>query len=175
MIPRSRAFIAFLVGLLAVNLLISVLTSGPASRPRVPYQPFFVNQVTANNVQDISSQGDSIEGTLKNQATYDPPGDAKPVTVDKDFKTEVPSFIDHNSVTQLLAQHNVVINANPPDSGRSLIGTLLLGFLPTILLIGFFIWLIRRQMGGGRGRDPRRLRPLHCTAGPTRRAGPSHL
>ena len=151
MIPRSRAFIAFLVGLLAVNLLISVLTSGPASRPRVPYQPFFVNQVTANNVEDISSQGDSIEGTLKNQATYDPPGDAKPVTVDKNFKTEVPSFIDHNSVTQLLAQHNVVINANPPDSGRSLIGTLLLGFLPTILLIGFFIWLIRRQMGGGGG------------------------
>jgi cell division protease FtsH len=151
MIPRSRAFIFFLVGLLAVNLLISILTSGPASRPRVPYQPFFVNQVTADNVQDISSQGDSIEGTLKNEATYDPPGDAKPVKVDKDFKTEVPSFIDHNSVTQLLAQHHVVINANPPDSGRSLIGTLLLGFLPTILLIGFFIWLIRRQMGGGGG------------------------
>ena len=151
MIPRSRGFIAFLLGLLAVNLLISVLTSGPASRPRVPYQPFFVNQVTANNVQDISSQGDSIEGTLKNEATYDPPGDAKPVKVDKDFKTEVPSFIDHNSVTQLLAQHNVVINANPPDSGRSVLGTIILGFLPTILLIGFFIWLIRRQMGGGGG------------------------
>ena len=45
MIPRSRAFIAFLLGLLAVNILISVLTSGPASRPRVPYQPFFQNQV----------------------------------------------------------------------------------------------------------------------------------
>jgi cell division protease FtsH len=151
MIPRSRAFIAFLLGLLAVNLLISILTSGPASRPRVPYQPFFVNQVTANNVQDISSQGDSIEGTLKNEATYDPPGGDKPVKVDKDFKTEVPSFIDHNSVTQLLAQHNVVINANPPDSGRSVLGTIILGFLPTILLIGFFIWLIRRQMGGGGG------------------------
>jgi cell division protease FtsH len=151
MIPRSRMFIAFLLGLLAVNLLISILTSGPASRPRVPYQPFFINQVTANNVQDISSQGDSIEGTLKNDATYDPPGDDKPVKVDKDFKTEVPSFIDHNSVTQLLAQHNVVINANPPDSGRSVLGTIILGFLPTILLIGFFIWLIRRQMGGAGG------------------------
>jgi cell division protease FtsH len=151
MIPRSRAFIAFLLGLLAVNLLISILTSGPASRPRVPYQPFFVNQVTANNVQDISSQGDSIEGTLKNEATYDPPGDGKPIKVDKEFKTEVPSFIDHNSVTQLLAQHSVVINANPPDSGRSVLGTIILGFLPTILLIGFFIWLIRRQAGGGGG------------------------
>jgi cell division protease FtsH len=151
MIPRNRGFFVFLLALLAVNLLISILTSGPASRPRVPYQPFFVNQVTANNVQQISSQGDSIEGTLNNEATYDPPGDAKPVKVNKDFKTEVPSFIDANSVTQLLAQHNVVINANPPDSGRSVLGTILLGFLPTILLIGFFIWLIRRQTGGGGG------------------------
>src|SRR4051812_13676314 len=151
MIPRSRTFILFLVGLLAVNLLISILTSGPASRPRVPYQPFFVHQVTANNVSEITSQGDSIEGTLKNDATYTPPGGASPVKVDKDFKTEVPSFIDNNSITQLVTAHGVVINAEPPDSGRSLIGTLLLGFLPTILLIGFFIWLIRRQMGGAGG------------------------
>jgi cell division protease FtsH len=151
MIPRSRGFIAFLLGLLAVNLLISILTSGPPSRPRVPYQPFFVNQVKENNVSEISSQEDSIEGTLKNDATFTPPGGGDAVHVDKDFKTEVPSFIDHNSVTQLLAEHNVVINAEPPDSGRSLLGTLLLGFLPTILLIGFFIWLIRRQMGAGGG------------------------
>jgi cell division protease FtsH len=151
MIPRSRAFVAFLLGLLAVNLLISFLTSGPADRPRVPYQPFFINQVNANNVGEISSQEDSIEGTLKNEATYDPPGDAKSVDVNKDFKTEVPAFIDPASITQLLTQHGVVINAEPPDSGRSLLGTLILGFLPTILLIGFFIWLIRRQMGGGGG------------------------
>ena len=150
MIPRSRAFLVFVIGLLAVNLLISILTSGPADRPRVPYQPFFVNQVNANNVSEISSKEDSIEGTLKNEATYDPPGDDKPVQV-KDFKTEVPAFIDPASITQLLAQHNVVVNAEAPDSGRSLLGTLVLGFLPTLLLIGFFIWLIRRQMGGGRG------------------------
>ena len=151
MFPRSRGFIAFLLGLLAINLLISILTSGPADRPRVPYQPFFVSQVTANNVSEISSQEDSIEGTLKSAATYTPPNGDDPVKVDKDFKTEVPSFIDHNSVTQLLTEHGVVINAEPPDSGRSLLGTLVLGFLPTILLIGFFIWLIRRQTRGGAG------------------------
>jgi cell division protease FtsH len=151
MIPRSRAFLLFVIGLLAVNLLISILTSGPPSRPRVPYQPFFVNQVRENNVSEISSQEDSIEGTLKNDATFTPPSGGNAVHVDKDFKTEVPSFIDDNSVTQLLAEHNVVINAEPPDSGRSLLGTLVLGFLPTLLLIGFFIWLIRRQMGGGGG------------------------
>ena len=150
MIPRSRAFIAFLVGLLAVNLLISFLTSGPEDRPRVPYQPFFKAQVTANNVKEISSKEDSIEGELKSEATYDPPGDDKPVKVTK-FKTEVPAFIDPAAITTLLAQHGVVINAESPDSGRSLIGSLLLGFLPTLLLIGFFVWIARRQLGGGGG------------------------
>jgi cell division protease FtsH len=150
MIPRNRAFIAFLLGLLAVNILISVLTSGPASRPRVPYQPFFTNQVTQNNVEEISSTGESIEGQLKDEATYDPPGDAKPVKVTK-FKTEVPSFIDPASITSLLAQHGVVINAEPPDSGRSTFWTIVLGFLPTLLLIGLFVWLIRRQVRGGAG------------------------
>jgi cell division protease FtsH len=150
MVPRSRAFIVFLVGLLAVNILISLLTAGPASRPRVPYQPFFVNQVNAGNVEEITSTGESIEGTLKNEATYTPPdGDA--VKVDKDFKSEVPSFIDPAQVTALLTDNHVVINAEAPDSGRSTFLTILLGFLPTIILIGFFIWLIRRQMGGGGG------------------------
>jgi cell division protease FtsH len=150
MIPRSRVFIAFLLGLLVVNVAISVITGRPEDRPRVPYQPFFADQVTAGNVEEISSQGDSIEGELKSEATYDPPGDDEPVMVTK-FETEVPAFIDPAQVTQLLDQGNVVINAKPPDTGRSLLGTILLGFLPTILLIGFFVWLLRRQTGAGRG------------------------
>ena len=89
---------AVLLGLLAVNLLLSFLTSGPADRPRVPYQPFFVNQVNANNVSEISSQEDSIEGELKAEATYDPPGDAEPVMV-TGFETEVPAFVDRARLT----------------------------------------------------------------------------
>jgi cell division protease FtsH len=148
MFPRNRGLIAFLLGLLVLNLFLSFLTRGPADRERVPYQPFFVEQVKAGNVSEISSQEDSIEGELKSEATYDPPGDDKPVKVNK-FETEVPAFIDPASVTSLLTEGNVVINAEAPDSGRSLLGTLLLGFLPTLLLIGFFIWLIRRQVRGG--------------------------
>ncbi|HKH22662.1 MAG TPA: AAA family ATPase, partial [Solirubrobacterales bacterium] len=150
MIPRSRMLIAFLLGLLAVNLLISFLTGGPPDRPRVPYQPFFVNQVQAKNVNEISSKGDSIEGQLENETSYDPPGDSKPVKV-KDFKTEVPSFIDHGQLTALLTESGVTVNAEAPDSGRSLLGTLLLGFLPWLLLIGFFVWLARRQTRAGGG------------------------
>ena len=150
MIPRSRTFIAILVGLLVVNLVVSFVTGSPEERERVPYQPFFVDQVEADNVEEISSQEGSIEGELKAEATFDPPGDGEPVTVTS-FETEVPAFIDPAELTRLLAEHDVVINAEPPDSGRSLWVTLLLGFLPTILLVGFFVWLYRRQMGGGAG------------------------
>jgi cell division protease FtsH len=150
MIPRGRRFIAVLLGLLALNLVISFVTRGPADRERIPYQPFFVDQVEAGNVKEISSQEDSIEGELKREASYDPPGDAKPVKVTK-FKTEVPTFIDPAQLTTLLDRQKVVINAKAPDTGRSLWSTLLLGFLPTILLVGFFVWLLRRQSGAGGG------------------------
>jgi cell division protease FtsH len=150
MIPRSRSLIVFLIALLGVNLLISFLTSGAAERPRVPYQPFFIQQVQTQNVKEISSKGDSIEGELKTEANYDPPGDDEPVKVTK-FKTEVPSFIDHAQLTNVLTQSGVLINAEAPDSGRSILWTLVLGFLPWLLIIGFFVWIARRQTGAGRG------------------------
>ena len=150
LIPRSGTFIALVVGLLIVNLVISFMTGGPSDRERVPYQPFFVDQLTAGNVDEITSQADSIEGELSEAATYDPPGDEEPVEVTS-FETEVPAFIDRAGLTELLTDQEVVINAEPPDEGRSLWATLLLGFLPTLLLIGFFVWLARRQLRGGAG------------------------
>jgi cell division protease FtsH len=138
------------VGVLALNLLLSFMTGRPGDRKRVPYQPFFVEQVEAGNVEEISSREGSIEGQLKREATYDAPGDTKPVAVTK-FKTEIPAFIDPAELTRLLARENVVINAEPPDAGRSLLASLVLGLLPTILLVGFFVWMYRRQAGGGGG------------------------
>jgi cell division protease FtsH len=136
------------VGLLVLNLVISFVTGGPSDRERVPYQPFFIDQLQAGNVEEITSQADSIEGELSHAATYDPPGDDEPVEVTR-FETEVPAFIDRGGLTDLLSDQQVVVNAEPPDEGRSLWATLLLGFLPTLLLIGFFVWLARRQLRGG--------------------------
>jgi cell division protease FtsH len=150
-IPRNRNFIWILVGLLALNVVISILASGHTSRPQVPYQPFFVEQVEADNVREISSTSDSIDGTLKKEATYTPPGGGNAVKVSEDFKTEVPSFIDNKATTELLTEHHVVINASAPSSGGSPLLTILFAFLPTLLIIGFFLWLIRKQTGGGKG------------------------
>ena len=148
MFPRSRALLAFFAGLLVLNLLISFLTGAPPDRPRVPYQPFFLEQVEAGNVEAITSQEDSIEGQLKKPTMYDPPGEDKPVEVDR-FKTQVPAFIDRAGLTTLLTDKEVVINASAPDAGRGFLPSLILGLAPALILVGFFIWLMRRQAGGG--------------------------
>ena len=148
MIPRSRALLAFFAGLLVINLVISFLTGAPPDRPRVPYQPFFLEEVVAGNVEAITSREDAIEGELTEPRTYDPPGDNKPFEVDR-FMTQVPAFIDRTDLTKLLTDKEVVINARAPDAGRSFLLSLLLGLAPALLLVGFFVWLSRRQGRGG--------------------------
>src|SRR3954470_18267541 len=148
MIPRSRGFPAFPVLILAINLILSFATGGPPSRTRVPYQPCFVNQLSANNVKQITSREDSLEGELTKSARYTPPNDSKATEVTR-FKTQIPAFIDRGSLTKLLSDSKVVVNAQAPDAGRSFISNLILGFAPTLLLVGFFIWLARRSAAGG--------------------------
>jgi cell division protease FtsH len=149
MIPRSRRFLAILLGLLALNFVIAFFTSTPPKRTQVPYSPFFLQQVRANNVQEISSQAETIQGNLKKPAAFTPPGGER-VQVDL-FKTQVPSFVDTAGLTRLLQQKDVVVNAEPPDDGRSILATIIFGFGPTILLVALFIWIARRSMGGGGG------------------------
>ena len=149
LMPRNRrgTFIGVLVALLAVNFILALVTGGPAKRTRIPYEPFFLDQVRAGNVQEISSTDQTIEGTLKKKATYTPPG-GKPKTVEK-FTTQVPAFVDTAGLTKLLDEKNVVVNAKAPDSGRSPFWTLILGFGPTILLVGLFVYFARRMSAGG--------------------------
>jgi cell division protease FtsH len=164
-IPRNRrkTFVAILLGLLALNLVLAVLTGNPQETTRVPYEPFFLDQVRAGNVAEISSEEQTIQGQLKRPAPFTPEGSDEPVQVER-FDTQVPAFVQTDELTRLLDQKNVVTNASPPDSGRSLIGTILLGFGPTLLLVAVFIWLMRRASAGGAlgsfGRSgARRIRP----------------
>ncbi|MFN2535775.1 MAG: hypothetical protein ABR528_11045 [Pseudonocardiaceae bacterium] len=79
------------VGLFAINWIVSTMLLGPAPRPAVSYT-FFVQQVDAGNVREVTSTADRIEGVFKREVPY-PPGaqDAKPV--DR-FSTQRPSFAD---------------------------------------------------------------------------------
>jgi cell division protease FtsH len=136
--------------LLALNyLLIVVVTPGAPQRIEVSYT-FFKQQVEADNVAQISTRTDTIQGTFRQPVLYQPDPAATAKTVG-DFSTVIPAFADPGLET-LLGAHGGVINARPLDQPSNPIITLLLSFGPTILLIGGFLWLSRRaagQMGGG--------------------------
>ncbi|WP_250034519.1 ATP-dependent zinc metalloprotease FtsH [Paractinoplanes maris] len=150
--PRPRSswvrFGGTLVVLLALNWIISSFFLAPPERASVSYT-FFLTQVQGNNVSEITSTADTIEGQFKKEVAYTPTGDTKSEQVDR-FTTQRPSFADDDLFSQLQAD-NVPVNANPPDAPAPIWQQLLIGFGPTILLVALFIWISRRMAGGGGG------------------------
>jgi len=134
----SRRWIVLLFALFALDLFITSEVMGPESRERVPYSPFFLQQVTTGNVEEITSEGTDIQGTFKKEVTYE---DSEPTTR---FRTEIPAFADTDELSRLLQEHEVTVNAEPLDTGAPWWQTLLFGFGPTILFVLLLFWLLRR-------------------------------
>jgi cell division protease FtsH len=124
--------------LLGINFWAGSLAMEGESRVRVPYSPFFMEQVLDGNVADITSKGTAIQGTFTRPQRYD---GSEPSTR---FETEIPAFADTEALDRLLERSGVVVNAEALDTGGSWWGTLLVGFGPTILFVGLFFWLGRR-------------------------------
>jgi cell division protease FtsH len=147
---RLRGFWMFVVVLLAVNWL-SVLLFQPPAQPRVsvPFSPYFLTEVQAGAVKSIASTGDTIQGTFTAKVRY-PASDTKatPTTL---FSTEVPSFWDSAALTTLLQSKGVQVNAKSTSTSSSLLEEILLGFGPTLLLVGLFVVFARRSMAAGGG------------------------
>jgi cell division protease FtsH len=134
----SRRWIPFALALLALNFYLGSRATQPPSRVRVPYSPFFLQQVSAGHVKEITSKGTAIQGTFTQELRY---ATSKPTTR---FRTEIPAFADNNALSALLQRKGVVVNAQPLDTGAPWWQNLLLGFGPTILLLGLLFWLMRR-------------------------------
>jgi cell division protease FtsH len=142
MIPwRPGRFIAIVIGLFILNWIIVGIVAPQEKRIQVPYNPTFLGQVRNDNVKEISSSGDTVQGEFKKDVTYE--GETA-----KRFETEFPTFADDAQLSKLLEDHNVTITAEPPNQ-RSLLQTILLGFGPTILLVALFVWFFRRAASGG--------------------------
>jgi cell division protease FtsH len=147
---RSRGFIYFIVALLALNWL-SVLLFQPSSQPRVtiPFTPYFISEVKAGKVKLITTKGDAVQGTFTTKVVY-PPGSktATPTTL---FATQVPAFWNGSQLEALLTSKNVEINAQSTTATTSLLAEILLGFGPTLLIVGIFVLIARRAAAGGGG------------------------
>jgi len=149
--------------LLLVNWIVASAVLTP-DRATVSYT-FFREQVQAGNVAEITSTGDSIEGTFRRPVKY-PPDDQNAEEVTR-FTTVRPAFAD-DRLTELLFQQNVEVNARPPDSAP-VWQQLLVGFGPTLLFIGLLVWFFRRAasgMGGLGGIGRSRARRYEPETGP---------
>jgi len=176
--PPGRTWLWLLGILLANYLLMKFLLPSPDAPVTVPYT-FFKKEVANRNVAAIHSQGEIITGRFKVPVTYLPAGEKSavpsgesktageksaapsgqsknataggtPKTV-SNFTTTLPSFVDRG-LEAFLIENGVEISAKPEEEGNAL-STLLYGFGPALLFIGFYVWMFRRaaQQGGGIG------------------------
>jgi len=141
--PRIRIgwWLAWIVGLLVINYWIGSRATQAPSRARVPYSPFFLDQVRAGHVASITSKGTTVQGT------YNAPQSYAGGKATSRFKTEIPTFADTNALSQLLQRKGVVVNAEPLQTGPAWWESLIVGFGPTLLIVGL-IWYGLRRAGG---------------------------
>jgi cell division protease FtsH len=168
--PPARTWLWLLLVLLANYLLVRLLMPSPEEPVTVPYT-LFKEQVGKGNVEAIYSRGETLRGRFAEAVTYPPAGERaapaergtpapgergaaprgepRPVS---SFTTTLPSFLDPG-LEAFLIENGVEISARPIEEGASPWATLLFGFGPALLFIGFYIWLFRRaaQQGAGIG------------------------
>ena len=124
--------------LLAINYYAGSRATQAPPRVRVPYSPFFLQQVTDGHVVSITSKGTAIQGTFSKAERY------HGSKATKSFQTEIPAFADTNALSQLLQRKRVIVNAVPLDTGAPWWENLLLGFGPTLLFLALLFWFMRR-------------------------------
>jgi cell division protease FtsH len=162
-LPR-RIWMGFFV-ILVANYAVTRLFFPATDSITVPYTAF-KEEIAKGNVASIYSQGASIEGRFKAPVTWPPASAEKPPQDDaapllrrffprneprtaSTFDTTLPAFVDPGLEAFLIA-HKVEISSVPIKSGSSWV-TLLYGFGPAILIIAFYVWMLRRAAGQGGG------------------------
>jgi cell division protease FtsH len=144
-----RRFWLILLLFLALNWVVALaLRPSQPARIDVPYSSFR-QEAQAGNVAQVSSRGDTIQGSFRTAIHY-PDATSAPAT---DFTTQRPAFAD-DQLLQLLLDHRTVVNAKPVATGQAVWITILVGILPTLVFVGLLFWLMSRAasaMGGAGG------------------------
>src|ERR1700716_160930 len=131
------------LGLYVVILLSPVLgrLSGPA-RVDLRYSQL-ITQIEGGNVVDITIQGQSAQGDLKNSASNNG-------VTNTQFTATLPDNVGlpDSSFYAALKSNNVATTVKPDTGG---LGSLLISFLPFIVLIAIWIWFMRRSGQAAQG------------------------
>jgi cell division protease FtsH len=111
----------------------------------------FIEQLNAGNIKSVSLKKLQVTGELTKDISILLPGEKKAVSV-KYFKTALPSFQGEALLSQL-EEKKVSITVEPQEE-KSLFWQIMVGVLPWVLIIGVWIFIMRRaqqQIQGGPG------------------------
>ena len=147
--PSGNRWSRIVVALLIYSVFFGLLTmQDRLSDPEtLPYTEFKA-QVAAQNVAEVFARGDSIQGGLHKPAPI--PGGTQGKTY-KNFTTERPTFANDDLLGELSAG-KAMVRATPLVQQRGIFTNLLISVAPFLLLIGFYLWMFKRQqkaLGGG--------------------------
>jgi cell division protease FtsH len=108
-----------------------------------------MEQLSAGNIKSVSIKKLLVTGELGKDVSIQLQGEKKPSKV-KYFRTVLPSFQGEGLLSQL-REKNVIITIEPGEEG--LFWRILIGVLPWVLIIGFWVLMMRRnqQIQGGAG------------------------
>ena len=100
MLPRQgrRAIVAIFLSLLALNVVFALVTGRPEESTRVPYSPFFLQQVRRATSRRSPARPRRSTATSRSRVDYKPQGEDKAEKVDH-FKTQVPTFVNTDQLT----------------------------------------------------------------------------
>jgi cell division protease FtsH len=138
----GKRFWVLVAALLVLNIWVAARVSRPPARITVPYSSF-TSEVERGNVKDVTAMGDQIQGDFRIAVRY--PGTSRTASR---FTTRRPTFAQ-DDLLDLLTRNHVVVQAKPSSDGRPLWLVLVTSFLPTLVLVGLFLFIFRRAMGGG--------------------------
>lgn len=119
-------------------------TTAPASYSR------FIEQLNAGNIKAVTIKDQRVDVELYREVSLKIPGEPKSAPV-RSFHTFLPPFQGEGLLTSL-QEKGVTITVKPQEKG-SFLGQMLVWILPWLLIIGFWIFMMRRtqQMQGGPG------------------------
>jgi cell division protease FtsH len=144
--PVGSWIVALILAAFVVNYWLASRSLSESPRVRIPYSPLFLDQVRAGNVERITSKGTSLQGVFRKAVPYPATGEHSRKA--ERFSTLIPSFANTDALSSLLEENNVIINAEPLDTGPAWWVRLLLGLGPTVVFVGLLVFLMRRA---GRG------------------------
>ncbi len=128
----SRNLMLWAIILVCVVALFNLFQSAsPRNASREIYFSDFMAAVERTEVQEVTIQGNNINGTFKSGG---------------DFRTYSP---DDASVVPALREHNVTIKVVPKTEGEVSFWSIVISWFPMLLLIGVWIFFMRQMQSGG--------------------------